>query len=244
MIDKVIKHRQIWREKKILREVYGDWYRQIIRDLSPVKGDTVELGAGSGNFKEFKPDVISADIVQYDWLDLCFDAHDMPFQNKTVSNIILIDVLHHLADPIRFFGEANRILKNNGRIIIIEPYPSLVSLPIYRRFHSEPFDFKQDVFCRVLMTDKDPWESNQAMAYLLFFKQLNKFKDKFKNLSLIKQERFSLCLWPASGGFEKKQMIPDWAIPLFRGLEIMFYPFRSWLAWRCYIVLAKLSTDQ
>jgi len=239
MSEKAAKHRQVWREKKILREVYSDWYRQIIRGLSPVVGDTIELGAGSGNFKEFKPEVIAADIMQYDWLDMCFDAHDMPFGDKSVANLVLIDVLHHLADPIKFFKEVQRVLKPGGRILLIEPYPSLISLPFYRRFHPEPFDFDLDYFGEQTNTNKDPWESNQAMAYLIFFQQLERWQKKFNNLSMIKRERFSMCLWPASGGFENKQFIPDWLIPLFRGLEWLLYPLRPWLAWRCYLVLER-----
>lgn len=239
MIDKAAKHRQIWSEKKILREVYGDWYRQIIRDLSPVAGDTIELGAGSGNFKEFKPDVLAADIIEYDWLDMCFDAHNMPLADNSVANLVLIDVLHHLADPIKFFHEAGRVLKPGGRIIIVEPYPSLISLPLYRKYHPEPFDFGRDYFSALINTVKDPWDSNQAMAYLLFFQHLSRWQENFKNLSVVRRERFSVCLWPASGGFDNQQMIPDRLIPLFRGIEWLLYPLRPWLAWRCYLVLAK-----
>ena len=56
------KHRQIWNKKKILRVIYVEWYQKIISDLKQRDGITVELGSGSGNFKEFKPDVISSDI--------------------------------------------------------------------------------------------------------------------------------------------------------------------------------------
>jgi hypothetical protein len=77
------KHKETWEKKKILRVIYTAWYNKIINDLSSVKGDTVELRAGSGNFKEFKPDVILSDIDEYEWLDMCFDAHNMPFDANT-----------------------------------------------------------------------------------------------------------------------------------------------------------------
>ena len=104
MSDILNRHREIWNKKRILRVIYIEWYKQIINDLFSGRGKTVELGAGSGNFKEFKPDVISADIDPQEWLDLCFDAHHMPFRDGEIANIVMIDVLHHLAHPVHFLN--------------------------------------------------------------------------------------------------------------------------------------------
>ena len=87
------KHKEIWEKKKILRVIYEDWYKKIISHLSKTEGKRVELGAGSGNFKEYLPEVISADIDKCEWLDMCFDAHEMPFENESISDIVMIDVL-------------------------------------------------------------------------------------------------------------------------------------------------------
>jgi hypothetical protein len=88
---------------------------------------------------------------------------------------------------------------------------------------------------------KDPWESNQAMAYLLFFKYRKKFLDHFGSaFKIIKGKRMSCILYPGSGGFENKAVIPDFLIPLFKFLEILLVPFRRLLAFRCYVVLEKV----
>ena len=248
MSDKLARHREIWKKKKILRVIYTDWYKQILKDLGHGKGKTVELGAGSGNFKEFKPGVLASDIEYCPWLDTCFDAHFIPFKDNRAGNIVMIDVLHHLADPVRFFQEAARVLEKGGRIILIEPFPTPFSLFIYKRFHPEPFIMDKDYFenpsssvSPVAKNNKDPWESNQAMAYLLFFKYrkrfLQQFADEFK---IIKGKRMSCILYPASGGFENKAMIPDFLIPLFKFLEILLVPLRRLPAFRCYVVLEKL----
>ena len=119
MSDMLIRHREIWNRKKILRVIYKEWYNLIIKDLSVSEGKTVELGAGSGNFKEFKPDVISADIDPQEWLDMCFDAHHMPFRDDEVANIVMIDVLHHLAHPVHFLNEAWRVLAKVVRFVLL-----------------------------------------------------------------------------------------------------------------------------
>lgn len=216
---------------------------KILSDLSVSSGKTVELGGGSGNFKEFKPDVVSSDIEKLDWLDMTFDAHDMPFKENEISNIVLIDVLHHLNDPVKFLNEAYRVLNTGGRILMIEPFPSPFSLMIYKKFHPEPFDKSADYFSGLITAgDKDPWDSNQAIPYLLFYKHIKKFNELFADrLQFVKKEKFSFILYPASGGFENKQMIPDFMSGLFKVIEKTLTPLRDFLAFRCYIVLEKIK---
>jgi SAM-dependent methyltransferase len=237
------RHREIWNTKKIIRVIYSDWYKQIISDLSPSgNGLTIELGGGSGNFKEFFPNVITSDIDFCHWLDICFDALHLPLKHNSTANMILIDVLHHLANPLQFLNEAATSLQKGGRIIMLEPYPSAFSLPIYRNVHPEPFIMDADYFHNNQSKNtKDPWDANQAMAYLLFFKHKDKFMhstgDQFK---IIKRKRLSCILYPASGGFENKAMIPDVLIPAFKFMEYLLIPLRRLLAFRCYIVLEKI----
>lgn len=234
------KHKETWEKKKILRVIYEEWYRKIISDLSSETGKTVELGAGSGNFKDYMPDVISADIDKCDWLDMCFDAHNMPFENESLANIVMIDVLHHLYNPVQFLNEAFRVLKKNGRVIMLEPFPSPFSLQIYKRFHPEPFIFDVDYFSKTDLQEKDPWDSNQAIPYLIFFKNADKFKKDFgEKFNIAKKEKLSFILYPASGGFENKAMIPDFMISPFKLLEKTLTPLSSLLAFRCYVVIEK-----
>jgi SAM-dependent methyltransferase len=235
------KHRRIWAEKKILRIIYSEWYLKILSDLKDTPQKTIELGAGSGNFKEFKPDVISADIDPHEWLDMVFDAHQMPFENESLGNIVMIDVLHHLSNPVKFLEEAARVLEIGGKLILLEPFPSLFSLQIYRHFHPEPFLFNVDYYEKKSINSKNPWDSNQAISYLLFFKGEEFFNKKFKNqFSLSKKQKLSFILYPASGGFENKSLIPDFMIPVLKALEWLLTPFSRLLAFRCYVVLEKI----
>lgn len=234
------KHKRIWQEKKILRIIYSEWYSRIISDLKETNSKTIELGAGSGNFKEFKPNVVSADIDPHEWLDMVFDAHQMPFPSESVGNIVMIDVLHHLSNPVKFLLEAGRVLEKGGKLIMLEPYPSPFSLLVYRRFHPEPFIMDIDYFAKTVVEDKNPWDSNQAIPYLIFFKDHEKFLLMFQHLFAIKKrKKLSFLLYPVSGGFENKSLIPDFLVPLFQGVEWLLTPFQNLLAFRCYIVLEK-----
>lgn len=235
------KYQKIWQQKKILRVIYSNWYKKINKDLKP--GKTLEIGSGTGNFKRFNSSIISSDIVPCEWLDKCIDAHSIPFPNNALSNIVMIDALHHLESPIKFLNEAYRVLKKNGRLILNEPFPSPFSLLIYKIFHPEPFIFNTNVFSKkkIRRSKKNPWFSNQAIPYLLFFKQMDEFNQRFKGkLNMVKREKFSFILYPLSGGFENKQLIPDWLFPLAKIIEKLLSPFRGLLAFRCYIILQKM----
>lgn len=222
----------------MLRQIYREWYAMIAGDLRP--GKTLELGSGIGNFKKFKPEIISSDIVKCEWLDKRVDAHRLPFSRHSLANIVMIDVLHHLGEPLKFFDEAERVLKPDGRVVIIEPFPSPVSIQIYRLFHPEPFIFKEDVFTKK-NDSKPPWDSNQAIPYLLFFKHRDKFEKYYKNkLKIVKIQKFSFILYPLSGGFEHRSLLPVTLFPLAKKIENWLIPLRNLLAFRCYIVLEKI----
>ncbi len=240
-MDILGQHKQVWENKKILRDIYQDWYRMIEGDLLPSPRPTLEIGAGTGNFKEFNPRVVAADIAWCGWLDACFDAHHIPFADRSLANIVMIDVLHHLSDPLQFFEEALRTLEPGGKVILLEPYPSPFSLQVYRRFHPEPFLFDVDFFTeKPGPREKDPWDANQAAAYLLFFRDRRRFDEVFQDrLSIARRELTSFLRYPLSGGFTRPAFYPQAAVPLMKGVERLLAPFARLLAFRCYVVLRK-----
>ena len=240
-MDVLTQHRQVWDSKPILREIYQEWYRMIQRDLRISARPALEIGAGTGNFKAYQPGVIATDIVFCDWLDVCLDAHRIPFADRSLANIVMFDVLHHLADPLGFIDEALRVLEPGGRIILLEPYPSPFSLQVYRRFHPEPFRFEADYFSAGAgPRAKDPWDANQAIAYLLFFRHRQRFAQRYQGrLTLARLELTSFLRYPLSGGFTRPAFYPQAAVPLLKGAETLLAPLAKLLAFRCYVVLSK-----
>jgi len=86
--------------------------------------------------------------VKAPWHDRCVSADNLPFGDASLGALVLFDVLHHLAAPARFFGEAARVLRPGGRIVLCEPYISPLSFVVYRLFHEEPVDMRAQ-----------PWQS-------------------------------------------------------------------------------------
>src|SRR5947209_8887463 len=108
-----------WERKPVLRTVYNDFYDRIVAACA--SGLTVEIGGGIGNLKQRLPSVIATDIQFAPWLDCVADAQHLPLAAGAVSNIVMVDVLHHIEFPVVFFREASRVLRPGGRAIMLEP---------------------------------------------------------------------------------------------------------------------------
>ena len=119
-------HKVTWDKKIILKRLYSLWYREMLLHFNS-GGLCLEVGGGTGNFKEFYPQTVCTDIVQLPWLDVVASAEALPFADGTFANMVLFDVLHHLENPSHFFTESLRVLTDRGRLIIMEPYISPVS---------------------------------------------------------------------------------------------------------------------
>lgn len=237
------RHAEAWRRKPLLRELYHDYYERMEAWRSHVPGRDVELGAGRAEYRNHRPATWCCDLLPFNWLDFAADACRLPLADGSVANLTMIDVLHHLAYVRRFFGEVSRILPRGGRAILLEPYVSPASWPVYRFLHREPCD------SQVRPLDADPDEpvcdpaqaldSNQAIPTVTFWRDRHKFEELFPELRIIHRQRLSLLLYPLSGGFESPCLIPRWAVGAVRALEDALMPAAGMLAFRCLVVLEK-----
>lgn len=232
------ERRKVWASKTILKRLYYKWCRLIGNALT--SGSILEVGAGSGHFKEFFPDAIRTDILAAPWLDAALDAHFLPFKDGSLNNIVLFDVLHHLQEPTRFFWEAQRVLKPQGRIVVMEPYISWASYLVYRFLHHEKMTFKTDPFNpERLKTGKHHFQGNQAIPTLMFEKDKNHFIRTFPRLTIIQAKRTDFLLYPLSGGFHYPSVCPAGLHPALAYLEKLLQPFNRLLAFRLLVVLEK-----
>jgi SAM-dependent methyltransferase len=224
----------------VLQSAYKNWYRLMVSYLSSVPGESIEYGSGCGNFKEYHPIALASDLHWEKWLDLCADALHPPIKSNSLANIIMIDVLHHLPNPLVFFRQTAKILKQGGRIILIEPFPSLFSLPVYRKFHPEPFIIDPEYCKRFLDPSLVAETENQAIAYLLFFRQFQEIENYIGlHYSVITKKKIGWLLYPLSGGFSHAAFIPNFMIPLCQVVERCLAPLVHLFAFRCYVVLEK-----
>jgi len=232
------ERKQIWKSKKILKRLYNNWYRIIGNDLRP--GSILEIGGGSGNLKEFFPHAISSDVLFTPWADAVLDAHYLPFKNAVLDNIVLFDVLHHLNDPTQFFCEAQKVLKQKGRILLMEPYISLASFSIYRFLHSEDLIWNINPFKKGrLDKNRNRFHGNQAIPTLIFERHKHQFFKDFPGLKIIKKEKTDFIIYPLSGGFHNPTLCPLFLYSTLDYLEKILNPLNHFLAFRLFVVLER-----
>lgn len=240
-IEILLKHRHVWQEKKILQGIYLHWYDQIIARCV-ASGPTLEIGGGGGNFKKSFPRAISSDYTLCPWLDLNLDGHHLPFGSLSLANIVMIDVLHHLSQPLLFLEEAQRVLQEGGRLIMLEPCISPGSSFVYRFLHQEDVDFGTDLFrgeCWMEQKEKKPFDGNMAIPSQLFFRNADKLAARFPDFPVIEKKYSDYLLYPLSGGFEHPSVIPNCCLPVFRIFERILQPLGALLAYRMLVVLQK-----
>jgi SAM-dependent methyltransferase len=238
-----------WRSKPSLREVYRGLY-DAISSRVPKGGCVLEIGAGSGHSREFfsNLDVVRLDVLPAPWIDIVADAHEIPVPDASVDAIVMLDVLHHLSDPPRFFAEAERILNPGGRCILIDPGITPVSGLVYRYFHEEPVLMRANPMTRQdYGADKDPFESNQAIPTLLFKhgRHRQEFERRFPNLKIIEARRISLFAYPMTGGFQRWSLLSASTARALLKVESALEPLLGWaMAFRLIVTLEKSRTDR
>jgi SAM-dependent methyltransferase len=229
----------VWNKKLLLRRVYNNIYDRIASWC--VDGRTVEIGGGIGQFKGRYPDVITTDIQTAPWLDLVADAQRLPFADSSISNIVMVDVLHHIEFPLLFLQEAERVLRAGGRCIMVEPGITLGSTLFYRFIHPEPVRMSVDPLNEgVPNAARDPYDSNQAIPTLLVGRERARLAKLIPTLSLIKTDWFALIVYPLSGGFKPWSLLSDRLGSYLLSLEKKLEPLLGRrFAFRLLIVLEK-----
>jgi len=235
-------HRAQWEKKKAVRLLYRDFHRQLLESCP--EGRVLDIGGGTAHIKEFRPDIVSTDILLFPGIDVVADAHRLPFRNEFFAGVVMLDVLHHLERPIEFLKEASRVLKPGGRLAMIEPAMTPLARRFYNRFHEEPVDMNADPFAPVAINpDRDPFDANQAIPSLLFATTPARrvVEQTVPSLRVRHVEWQSLFAYPMSGGFQKWSLIPAALVGPMLALEKrMPGPVRELLAFRMMVVLERV----
>lgn len=231
------RHREVWTQKPVLQALYKAWYDEMATHRRP--GLTLEIGAGSGNLKEQWPNVIGSDVVAVPWLDLVADSQNLPFASSSIGNIVLFDVLHHIPRPSLFWDEARRILVPQGRVIMMEPYMSWLSWPIYRFLHPEPVDFAVDPLEAPLAVNGHTADANQAVATMLFERSGQRFAERYPEFRIRLRRRLAFFAYPLSGGFDHPSLIPIGFVKPLVALERGLSLLARACAFRILVVLEK-----
>ena len=203
------KNRKIYQNKGLIKIIYNNYYKIIKKNIYlSDKKKILELGSGGGNIKKIIKECITSDQFKNKNIDRIENIYKINFKKKSISNIILIDVFHHLQFPSLALKEIHRVLIKNGRIIMIEPAMGLFPRIIYKIFHYEPNGFNLKINWNHIpkkIPSLNQYFAAQSMPWRAFFlKELN-LKSKYK-IKFIKP--FSDFAFLLSGGYSYKALYP------------------------------------
>ena len=233
-----LAHRDIILKKPFLKKLYNDWYLIFIIKSKEIKnGKYLEIGSGGGFLKDVFPEVITSDILILPNVDLIFTAEEIPFKENELASIVMLNVFHHIPKPHLFLKEAQRALIKGGKIIMTEPANSSLARFIYKRFHHEPFDEKGQ---REIKAGNPLSNSNQALPYIYFERDLDLFKKDFPSLKINSIKYHSPFSYIISGGVSRSAMLPFFMYNFVKGIEWLFSPFFKQIGLFCTIEIEKI----
>ena len=233
-----LAHRDIILKKPFLKRLYNDWYLIFIIKSKEIKnGKYLEIGSGGGFLKDVFPEVITSDILTLPNVDLIFTAEEIPFKENELASIVMLNVFHHIPKPHLFLKEAQRTLIKGGKIIMTEPANSSLARFIYKRFHHEPFDEKGQ---REIKAGNPLSNSNQALPYIYFERDLDLFKKGFPSLKINSIKYHSPFSYIISGGVSRSAMLPFFMYNFVKGIEWLFSPFFKQIGLFCTIEIEKI----
>lgn len=145
-------------------------------------------------------------------------AEKLPFNSETFDFVIAKDALHHFKNPITALNEVDRVLKVGGVFVVSEPYWSIIGRLIFKFFHPENWNAKENI----LSNDLNQQE-NQALLLILS-------KIASKNYGRIPDTNFSLRLcghtysisYLLAGGVYKRNFLSSNFLSKVNKLETSF----------------------
>ena len=235
-------------DKPGINEYLGHLYLLVSDEVSNSE-QILEIGAGAGISKKFlkHKTVFQTDFFSFPESDVKgeIDAHALPFEERSYNSSIAIDVLHHLKKPITSLSEMKRVtnFKAGGCIVLIEPYVSLFSYPVYRTFHTERTSNPWVTQYSEPFSSDRPEDGDQSLSRLLFTKRVGQkllstvFPSELYSVEIYVFSVFSFFM---TGGLSRPLPMPRKIVRLTFQLESLIPQFLlKFLGSRCLIVIRE-----
>jgi SAM-dependent methyltransferase len=231
-------HARLIREKGLLRRLYASYYAafEAAIDRAPPGGIVLEIGSGGGFYREMRPGLVSLDLRAGADVDVRASALSLPFRDGSVRAVVMLNVLHHLPDPRRFFRECARVLAPGGRVCMVEPTVTWLSRRLVRPLHHEPWE------------EAAPWElpaggpmsaANMAMPWAIFVRDRPVYEGEFRDLQVDRLRPHTVLLYLLSGGVSMRSLVPGFLFAPLVWIERALGPLGRSLASMMTIELVR-----
>jgi SAM-dependent methyltransferase len=214
--------RQIIQANSFLQQIYAEWYTDLAARVPQPPGGVLELGSGAGFLDQHVPDLIRSDVLYSQFVDVVLDGQKLPFADRALRAIVMVDVLHHLPKPRAFLAEAARCVRPGGMVLMHEPWVSTWSRLVYGRLHYEPFE-----------PGAQAWEfpssgplsgANGALPWIIFERDRAQFEREFPQWEIQAISLDTPFRYLVSGGVSMRALMPGWLFGCWRWLEAQLAP--------------------
>ena len=178
------------------------WMKKYLKG----KKNIIELGCGNGASKDIlkNKNIILTDIQKYSWISKKVDMTKLNLGKKYFKKVdvfIINHALHHCPNPARSLKKMLIYLKKDGLILINEPETSFFLKFFQYLLDDEAWSYKVNIFNtkKNIFKSNSPWDSNTAVAQLLF-KEEKKFNFYFPNFLFLKNDLSEFSIFLNSGG--------------------------------------------
>lgn len=166
-----------------LTAMYALAYRRLhevvvtsMQGREPTADRTVEIGSGLALAAESGQRWLHSDVRDTGVLDIRHAAERLPYATGSLDALVLKDTWHHIPDIGAFLDEAHRALRPGGVVAVFDPYWGLLARFVYRFLHQERWDTRT---AKWGFASSDPWDSNQALSYLMLRRDRKEFNQRF-----------------------------------------------------------------
>ncbi len=116
-------------------------YINIKKLSSYIKGKTLDVGCGIKPYEQLfnSSEYIGVEVEvsghnhSNSKVDVYYDGKTLPFSENEFDSVVTFQVFEHVFTPSQFLKEINRVLKNNGTL--------LLAVPFVWDEHEQPYDY-------------------------------------------------------------------------------------------------------
>lgn len=233
--------KRIIKTKPLIRRCYDLWYKHLLEDAESVpahfnKAKILELGSGSSYIKELRPEIVTSDVSP-GLADMVIDGRSLPFPDASLKAILLTHVFHHIPDVSLFLQEACRVLVPGGVISMVDCAHTPFSRFFFGKIHPEPYNAGTREWS--FAQDDSMIDSNQALSWIVFWRDREKFREAFPLLTFEKWEYLPWFSYLLSGGVNLRSLVPDFLVPVILSADRLLKPLDWVFAIHWHLTIRK-----